>query len=229
MKLNSPLSASDRRTYETIFQHPVTHNLEWRLVRSLLGHLAEMTQEPNGNLHFSRNGQSLVLHPEHTKDVAEIEQVMALRHFLKESTVPEVNAAVGTNHWLVVVDHHQTRIFRSEMSGGVPQRISPHEPAYFRHAHHSKDFSRGQEKPDPNSYFSSIAKALEGAAQILVFGNGTGTGSEMEQFIAWIKSNAPELAKRVIGSRSVDEHHLTDGQLLAGAREFYANAKGSQI
>jgi len=62
----------------------------------------------------------------------------------------------------VVIDHHEARIFRSEIRGAVPQQILPHEPDdYFRHAHNSKDFSRGQEKPDLNSFFEPVAKALQ--------------------------------------------------------------------
>jgi len=45
----------------------------------------------------------------------------------------------------------------------------------------------------------------------------------MEQFIAWMKNHHPELAKRIVGSLVVDEHHLTEGQLLAKAKDFYAN------
>jgi hypothetical protein len=45
----------------------------------------------------------------------------------------------------------------------------------------------------------------------------------MDQFVAWLKLHHPELAKRIIGSLVVDEHHLTEGQLLAKAREFYSN------
>jgi hypothetical protein len=45
----------------------------------------------------------------------------------------------------------------------------------------------------------------------------------MDQFIAWLKLHHPEPASRIIGSLVVDEHHLTENQLLATAREFYAN------
>ena len=97
----------------------------------------------------------------------------------------------------------------------------PHEPDdYFRHAHHSRQFTRGQEKPDPNSFFGPIAGALRGARRIVVFGTGTGTSSEMEQFVGWLKTHHAELSKRVAGSLVVDEHHLTEGQLLAKARDF---------
>ena len=100
----------------------------------------------------------------------------------------------------------------------------PHEPdRYFRHAHKSKDFSRGQEKPEPNSFFEPVVNALQAHGQILVFGSGTGTSSEMDQFISWAKLHHPEVAGRIIGSQVVDEHHLSADQLLAKAREFYAS------
>ena len=112
------------------------------------------------------------------------------------------------------------------MHGSLPLQILPHEPDdYFRHAHNSRDFTRGREKPDPNSFFEPVAKALQAPGQILIFGSGTGTSSEMDQFIAWLKLHHPELAARIIGSLVVDEHHLTADQLLAKAREFYANAR----
>jgi hypothetical protein len=187
-----------------------------------------VTEEPNGNLKATRNGQTLVLQPSHTKDVAESSIVMDIRHFLErsEAVAPEVAEGI---HWLVVIDHQSARIFRSEVHGSVPQSITPHEPdEYFRHAHHSRDFSRGQEKPDPNSFFGPVAKALQAAGPILIFGTGTGTGSEMQQFSEWLKVHHADLARRVIGCVAVDESHLTENEILARAREFYAGDRERQ-
>jgi hypothetical protein len=226
--LTPPLTGSHLRTYNAIFQHPISHNLEWRAVRLLLGELGHVAMEPNGNLKVTRNGQTLVLHPPRTKDVAEPAEVMTLRHFLERSeAIPETNDE--ETHWLLVIDHHEARIFRSKIRGAVPEQILPHEPDdFFRHAHNSKDFSRGKEKPDPNSFFEPVAKALQTAGQILIFGTGTGMSSEMDQFVAWLKSHHPSLAKRIIGSMAVDESHLTQDQLLAKARKFYADAQVSK-
>jgi hypothetical protein len=223
MNSTTPLSGSHLRTYNTIFQHPVSHNLDWRHVRALFEHLAEVVEQPNGNLKVTRNGQSLVLHPSRTKDVAETDEIMALRHFLQRSETVPPTTDKKENHWLLVIDHHEARLFCTEISCGLPEQILPHKPDdYFRHAHNSKDFSRGQEKPNPNSFFEPVAKALKATGQILIFGTGTGTSSEMDQFIAWLKLHHPELATRTIGSLVVDEHHLTDGQLLEKARAFYS-------
>jgi hypothetical protein len=219
---NPTLTGSHLRTYNAIFQHPISHNLEWRNVRSLLDHLAEVVEQPNGNLRVARNGQSMVLRTPRTKDVAEMEEVMELRHFLERSDKAPVKSSAAEAHWLVVINHHEARIYRSEIHGTLPERILPHEPDdYFRHAHNSKDFSMGREKPDPNSFFEPVAGALKGGGRILVFGTGTGTSSEMEQFLTWLKKHHAEVAGRVIGSQVIDEHHLTEAQLLSKAREFF--------
>jgi hypothetical protein len=224
--LAPPLTGSHLRTYQTIFQHPISHNLEWRAVHSLLGKLGQTTEEANGNLKVTRNGQTLVLRPARTKDVSEAEEVMALRHFLERSEALPDPANEKEAQWLLVIDHQEARIFRAEMNGAPPQLILPHAPEnYFRHAPNSKDFSRGRERPDPNSFFEPVAKALPAGGKILVFGSGTGMSSEMDQFIAWAKERQPELAARIIGTLVVDEHHLTDSQLLAKAREFYASSR----
>jgi hypothetical protein len=230
--MNPPpeLTGAHLRTYQTIFQHPASHNLGWHDVHALLRQLGQIENEPNGNLKVMRNGQVLILPPARTKDVAETEELMALRHFLERSEATPAKTNGDGAHWLVVIDHHEARIFRSRMLGAIPQQILPHEPDdYFRHAHNSRDFSRGKEKPDPNSFFEPVARALNAPGKVLVFGTGTGTGSEMEQFVAWSKLNHPELAARIIGCLVVDEHHLTDAQLLAKARDFYALQQGSPI
>ncbi len=223
MKTTAPLTGSHQRTFDRIFQHPISHNLEWRDVHALLGEMGEVAKEHNGSLKVTRNGQTVILHPTSKKDVVEMDEVMALRHFLErsETAPPETNEK--ETHWLLVIDHHEARIFRSEVNGAIVQQILPHEPDnYFRHAHNSKGTSRGQEKPDPNTFFEPIAKILQAAGRILIFGTGTGTSSEMEQFLAWVKLHRPDVSRRIIGALTVDENHLTDGQLLAKAREFYA-------
>lgn len=219
------LTGSHRRTYEAIFQHPLARNLSWHDVHALLRHLGTVTEEPNGHLKVMRSGEVLVLHPARTKQVAEADEMMALRHFLErsENPAPKTSPGAGAAVALLVIDHHEARLFHSEMKGAVPARIVPYEPeGHFRHAPHSRDFSRGQEKPDPNSFFEPVAAALRQADQIMIFGSGTGAASEMDQFTLWLKAHRPELARRIVGTAVVDEHHLTEPQLLAKARALYA-------
>ena len=223
--MNVPLSLKGKhlRTYETIFQHPISHNLQWHAVRALLKHLGQIAEEPNGNLKVIRNGQILVLRRPHTKDVVDSDAVMTLRHFLEQSETVPFEADEKDAHWLLLIDHREARIFRSKIHGAPPQQIRSHNPTeYFGRAHDSREVSRGKEKPEPNSFFEPVAEALKAAGQILIFGTGTGTSNEMDQFIAWLQIHHPVVAGRIIGSLVVDEHHLTNDQLLAKAREFYA-------
>jgi hypothetical protein len=217
------LTGSHLRTYTTIFQHPVSHNLEWRDVHALFRQLGHVEEEPNGNLKVTRNGQTIVLHPPRTKDVAETDELMKLRHFLERSQTAPAATQDRDLHWLLVIDRHEARIYRSEMKGAVPQQILPHQPENnLRHTPDAKSFSRG-EKPEPNRFFEPVTKALNGTGPVLVFGSGTGKSSEMDQFVAWVKIHHPLLAKRIIGTQVIDQHHLSGDQILAKAREFYAS------
>jgi hypothetical protein len=85
-------------------------------------------------------------------------------------------------HWLLVIDHHDARIYHTEMHGSIPEKIMPHEPeAHMRLANDAKDFSHGKDKPAPNSFFKSVAGVLQAGGQILIFGTGTGTVEFNEQ------------------------------------------------
>jgi hypothetical protein len=225
MKSSAPLDGSQLRTYEQIFQHPIAHSIRWNDVFGMFRQLGTVETETNGNVKVTRNGQFIVLKPTHSKEVTDADEVMALRHFLKLTEIKPIQSDGAEVHWLVVINHQRARLFRTEMSNALPKEIVPHEPSeYFRHAHHSRDFSRGKDKPDPNTFFEPVAKELMIGGPILVFGSGTGKSSEMEQFTGWLKEHHPELSQRVLGTVVVDENHQTDGQLLQKAREFYVAA-----
>ena len=207
----------------------MSHNLACRDIRALLERLGQVAEDQHGNFKITRNGQSMVLQPPHSDAVAEKDEIMTLRHFLirSDAATPEANQKEA--RWLLVIDHHEARIFRLDMAGTSLGRILPHAPDdYLRHAHNLNDFSRGQEKPDSNSYFEPVATALQDAGPILIFGCGTGMSSEMVQFMTWVKQHHPAVAGRIVYSLVTDEPHLTDAQLLERAREFFVNPRVRQ-
>ena len=217
------LSGSHRRTYEGIFRHPAARNLGWRDVRSMLGALAEVVEEPNGNLKFTRNGQTLVLHPSLDKNVAGIDELMGIRHFLERSGAVAPEAEAKGVHLLVVIDHRQARVYKTEVHGSVPQQITPYDPdGLGRHLHYVQDDSNGQRRPELRSFYEAVAKTLGGAEQILIFGSGTGASSAMEELIAQLNRHHGDVAKHVVGSVVLNETHLSEDQLLAKARDVYA-------
>jgi hypothetical protein len=213
-----------RSTYDAVFQHPVARNLQWRDVRSLLASLAEVEEGSSGSVKFTRNGQTLVVHPPRRKDFDDVRALMDIRHFLERSGAASQEGVAEGVHLLVVIDHREARVYRAELHGSVPQRVVPYDPGGFgRHLHYVQDDSNGQRKPERKSFYESVAKTLVGAEQVLVFGSGTGASSAMDQLIAALKQDHPDLSKRVVGSLVVDAQHLTEDQLLAKARDFYAN------
>lgn len=126
-------------------------------------------------------------------------------------------------HLLVVIDHQEAKVYRTEVVGAVPERIAPYDPhGHGRHLHSAHEWTDGKRPPERKSYYEAVAETLRGAEQVLLFGSGTGKSSAMEQLLADLTDHHPDVAGKVVGSVAVDAHHTTEGQLLAKAREFYA-------
>jgi hypothetical protein len=222
--MESQLSGSHQKIYQRVFQHPMPHNLQWREVWSMLSAMtdAKAVEDEKGTLKVTRNGQTLVLHRPRGKDLADKKELMQVRHFLERSETPVPPPAPLGTHLLVVIDHREARIYTTELHGSVPHRIAPYDPFGFgRDLRYNQDDSNGQRKPEQKSFYEAVSKTLSGAEQILLFGAGTGASSAMEHLFAELKRLHPDIAKRVVGSMVVNEHHLTEDQLLAKARELF--------
>jgi hypothetical protein len=217
------MNGRHQHTYEAIFRHPAAHNLEWHDVRSLLDALGTVAEGTHGALHVTRNGQSVTLHAPKHKD-ATVEDVLAIRHFLEQSGEPVLTPPVESGaHLLVVVDHHEAKVYRTELHGAVPERLVPYDPhGHGKHLHSRNEETDGKRQPGRKSFNEAIAATLRGADRVLIFGSGTGESSAMEQLLADLKQNHPDVVEHVVSLVVVDAHHTTEGQLLARAREFYA-------
>ena len=222
--LPSNLHGRHRHTYEAIFRSPTSHNLEWHDVQSLLAVVAEVKEAENGAIHATCRGHSLLLHAPKHKDLASVEDVLAIRRFLVESAEPPPAAPAAPGaRLLVVVDHREAKIYRTEEPGAEAERLVPYDPhGYGRHLHSAHEWTDGKRVPERKSYYEAIAKTLRGAGQVLLFGSGTGRSSAMEQLQADLQEHHHDVAATIVGAVVIDAHHTSDGQLLAKAREFYA-------
>jgi len=218
------LNGRHQRTYEAIFRHPAAHNLEWHDVRSLLGAMAEVVEGNNGSILVRRDEQMVTLHAPKHKDVATVDDLMAIRHFLEKLDETEIASSIVPGiHLLVVIDHHEAKIYRTELHGAVPQRLAPYDPHGNRqHLHSNNDMTDGKRAPERKSFYEGIAATLRGADQVLIFGSGTGESNAMDELLADLKKNHRDVAEHIVGSIVIDEHHLTESQLLAQARDFFA-------
>ena len=126
-------------------------------------------------------------------------------------------------HLLVVIDHQEAKVYRTELHGSEPQRLVPYDPhGYRKHLHSAHEWSDGKRQPERKSYYEAVAKTLRGAEQVLLFGSGTGRSSAMDQLVADLKEHHHDVADKIVGTVVVDPHHTTEDQLLAHARDFYA-------
>ena len=89
----------------------------------MLGQLGQLSEESNGHVHIVRNGHTLDLHRSHSKDIADIQELMEIRHFLERSETPVPESSPGGDV-LVVISHHEARLFHSE-AHGVPFSTVP--------------------------------------------------------------------------------------------------------
>ena len=63
------LNHHHRDTLEKLFRHPLSGNVEWRQVLSLLEAVGTTTKEPNGKVKVELGGQTEILQPPDGKDV----------------------------------------------------------------------------------------------------------------------------------------------------------------
>lgn len=192
----------------------------------MLSAVADATEEHGDNLKFRRNGQTLTVHPPKGKDFSDIQELMRIRRFLEQSGAPPEAPGAGVAgegvHVLVVIDHRLARIYKTEFHGSVPRQIVPYDAAGSgRHLHYVHDDSSGQRKPEVKTFYTAVAKTLERAERILLFGSGTGASSAMDQLLAELDRHHKAVRQRVIAAIVVDEQHLSEDQLLAKAREIY--------
>ena len=76
------LSGHHRETISQILQHPVSHNIEWRAVASLLRAVAQVEETHNGKLLVTLGDETETFGPGTHKTI-DTQQVVDLRRMLK--------------------------------------------------------------------------------------------------------------------------------------------------
>jgi hypothetical protein len=221
------LNGAQRRTYQKIFHQPISTDVRRTAVRSLMETLGQVDDSGGDSIKVTRNGHILVLISPGVEKNESPDELVSLRHFLKRSESPQTASNGREAHLLLVMGHHEARLFRAEIYGGSPQQIFPHgnqdrfslaasdrRSSFVHDAHADRDF-----------YFEPIAEALRATGKILIFGESSTTQLEMDRFIGWLKRHHPDLSQRIIGSMVLNENQVNSNRLLAKAREFYAHTR----
>jgi hypothetical protein len=75
------LSNHHRNTLRQLFQHPVSHNIEWHAIVSLLETVGSVAEQHGGKLAVTLGGQTEFLDPPTHKDI-DTQMVVDLRRIL---------------------------------------------------------------------------------------------------------------------------------------------------
>ena len=78
------LSNHHRNTLRQIFQHPVSHNIEWRSIVSLLETVGSVAEHRDGKLAVTLGTQTEFLDPPANKDI-DAQMVVDLRRMLADA------------------------------------------------------------------------------------------------------------------------------------------------
>jgi len=73
-----------RNTLRQIFEHPVSHNIEWHAVTSLLGAIGTVTVHHDGKVTVAVGSERQVFDPPAGKDI-DAQTVVDLRHLLDKA------------------------------------------------------------------------------------------------------------------------------------------------
>jgi hypothetical protein len=75
---------------------------------------------------------------------------------------------------------------------------------------------------DDPSFYSAVADAVAGASEVLLVGHGKGKANAMLSFVQFLERKRPATAHLVTGAMTSNLEAMTDGEILAAARDWWA-------
>lgn len=239
------LSRTSRGTIEALYQHPMSHNLEWSGVVALFEKLGTVDYKAHNEIAFGISGEHHRVRRPHSKDLTAPE-VLTFRHMLTRAGWAPASPAAKTGaakagtpaantveafDLLVVVDHHEARLYVLDVRSADPvdHVIRPHDPYHRLHhvSHNDQAREKFQRTPEDNAFDQSIAQALMLARSIVVIGHGTGRSNAAHQLIGFLHQRHPDTANKVMREVVADLSSLTAPQLLNLGR--YALTAGAPV
>jgi stalled ribosome rescue protein Dom34 len=116
-------------------------------------------------------------------------------------------------HAIVWIDHQKATAWHftpSEQEETVVHAKDRHERVHSRKSTHG-----GHKSAADHHFFDDVAKALNGAHEILVIG----PAQTKQEFVSYLRDKFPQLGKSIVAVENAD--HPTDAQVLAFARKHF--------
>lgn len=225
------LSKASATTLDALFRHPIASNLSWLDVTKLFEKIGTINQKAHNEVTFSVAGEHHAIHKPHNKDLTKSE-VMEFRHMLTKAGWSPLAAAAPPAgdtaeaatppDLLVVMDHHEARIFHLDVSAVdiADHVIKPYDPYHFLHhlTHKDQSRERGQRPPEDHQFYAQIAHAVADAGRIVVVGHGKGHSNAADHLVEYLRLHHRDIAQKLTREVGADLSALTDPQLLALGR-----------
>jgi hypothetical protein len=225
------MAVDDRRTLDAIFHHPAPHNLAWMDVLRLLKHLGSTDERADGKYSLTINGNHLVLHKPHGKDL-DASQVTDLRHYFALSGISPDNpygtpatAAPSSADIIVLIDHHGAKLYQIHLSSDQQaETVTPYDPHHFlHHLHHRDETSeQGQRPAEDLTFYDGIAEALRDADRIVLLSHGTGSSNASNVLAERLKKQHPSIYAKIVRQAEINTSAMTEAEVLAYGRRALA-------
>jgi hypothetical protein len=231
------LSSANHRTLRALFRHPIAHNVEWTDVVALFKAVGTIDEKGHNEIVFGIGGVHHRIRKPHSKDIT-VEELHEFRRILTQAGWSP-NTRAGTDvgsktldaesasttalpDMLVVIDHHEARIYHLDMQSADPREhvVKPYDPHHFLHHLPHKDLSRerGQKAPEDPGFYERLADTLASAGAIVVVGHGAGNSSAADRLVEFLRLHHPETFAKVRNEVVADLSKLTPSQLLVLGR-----------
>lgn len=109
-------------------------------------------------------------------------------------------------HAVLWIDHGNAQLLHFDAGPVEALRIK---------AHHHHTAQHGSAVRTEHEFFGAMCDALDGIAEVLVAGHGSG----LDDFRRYVGKHRPALAPHIVGYEVVDQP--TENQLVAQARRFF--------
>lgn len=127
------------------------------------------------------------------------------------------------SHRVVVaaIEHDETRLYLMHGGNTSPVAVVQRPDTSVMHVRGGQERNLHGTESKESEYLSSIARELNDASHVLLFGHGRGNSNTMDRFVEFLNGNNKELRGKCIRGERVDFSALSDAQLLALARKLW--------
>ena len=210
------IKGKHKRTLEKLFEHPVSHNIDWKQVENLFDALgANVSETSKNHVRVVLAGQEAMFHKPHHKQIDRTDEVVAIRRFLESAGVNPRTAGLDTSpsrtRVIAVVSDREARVY--ELEG--------READSFRLV--DSDRVQRQGSGDSDGFYESVSAALSSADEILLVGVGEDQKhSSARPLFEHLAHQEPDLAVRVVAVEAIVDTRDVEPRILAHAQAVFA-------